>query len=441
MPGRSGTHTARDPNASGTTGLQEAGELYLPRGSFLGRLLSLSLAHQGMETAKYGNTVGQAVEGALRAFGQPLGAEAVEQAASRLLELTPAQRRISLAHRHPSSAILILRRLLLAGYGFRHAEPRRYLEAATVAVHLAARLPARGPHRPIIEDLRSEAWAHLANAWRIQEDLPATERAFTSAEAHLDRGTGDIQLLAKELAFKASLRRDQGRLEEAQALLREAIALYESLGEACLAAQERMSLGIVSMRMGEISTAAGLVRTATHAIPATEEPAFALGALHNLALCAAEAGSIQRALDLLTSLVPLYAASGDTVLQVRVGWVAGRILAHKEDWEGAACAFELVRREFTHRGLFFDAALAGLELALAYLHVGRVAEVKGLALEMVPVFEAQQIPREASAALLLFVAAARREALTVEDVAQLVADLKGRLAPPGRRGAQGRFVA
>ncbi len=394
-----------------------------------------------METANYGESVRRAKEGALSAVGCPLGAEAVEEAAARLLRLTPAQQRMSLSGRRPSNAILVLRRLLRDGYQSRHSLPSQYHAAAAAAARLAARLPSRGPYRRVIEDLRAEAWAHLGNTRRIAEDLPAADRAFARAELHRDRGTDDLHLRAGILRLKAPLRRDQSRLADALAALAEAVALYTVLQEGRLAARAKLNLGLVYLYSGDPAAAYPLTVQAAQAVSPGDDPAFALGALHNLALCVAEAGRIQRALGLFTGLLPLYAASGDRVLQVRVAWVIGRVLAHQKDWKAAAEAFDLVRTEFTNRGLAFDAALAGLELALAHLQLGRTAEVRALAEEMLPVFVAQQIPREASAALLLFVEAARREALSADAVARLVADLKGRLAPAGRRGSQGRFIA
>ena len=68
-----------------------------------------------------------------------------------------------------------------------------------------------------------------------------------------------------------------------------------------------------------------------------------------------------------------------------------------------------VREGFLEWGSGYDAALAALDLALLYADEGRSAEMRRLARAMAPVFRAQDVHREALAALLLFVEAAGRE--------------------------------
>ncbi|HYX24555.1 MAG TPA: hypothetical protein VFC23_10425, partial [Thermoanaerobaculia bacterium] len=101
--------------------------------------------------------------------------------------------------------------------------------------------------------------------------------------------------------------------------------------------------------------------------------------------------------------------------------------------ERARTAFEEVRREFTERGMGYDTALVSLELAALDLEDGRTAEVKELAREMVTVFRAQEVQREALAALLLFRRAALKERATAE-LARDVAEFLNRLRhEPGLR--------
>ncbi len=80
--------------------------------------------------------------------------------------------------------------------------------------------------------------------------------------------------------------------------------------------------------------------------------------------------------------------------------------------------------------------LAGLDLALLYVHQDRTAEVKRLAEEMVPIFMAQDVHREATAALLLFQEAARREAVSAAMLTELLAYLR-RVETRGQEGAVG----
>ena len=70
-----------------------------------------------------------------------------------------------------------------------------------------------------------------------------------------------------------------------------------------------------------------------------------------------------------------------------------------------------------------------LDLAALYLETGRTAEVKHLALEVVPQFAVQQIHSDALAAIALFEQAARKERATlalVHEVASKVRDCQSR---------------
>jgi hypothetical protein len=71
----------------------------------------------------------------------------------------------------------------------------------------------------------------------------------------------------------------------------------------------------------------------------------------------------------------------------------------------------------------YDAALVTMEMAVFHLQAGRTGEVKRLAREMKPIFDAEGVHREALAALQLFREAAEREAATVAMTRRIVAYL------------------
>jgi len=75
---------------------------------------------------------------------------------------------------------------------------------------------------------------------------------------------------------------------------------------------------------------------------------------------------------------------------------------------------EYVVEQLVARGIAFDSARACLDLAQLYLRQERSAEVKRLAGQMVAIFKAQEVPREALAAVILFQQAADQEKATVE---------------------------
>ena len=82
------------------------------------------------------------------------------------------------------------------------------------------------------------------------------------------------------------------------------------------------------------------------------------------------------------------------------------------------------REGFISQGIGYDAAMVSLDLAVLYLRQGRTAEVRQLAEEMLPLFEAQDVHREALATLSLFLEAARQDQLTVDMALEAAASLR-----------------
>jgi hypothetical protein len=77
----------------------------------------------------------------------------------------------------------------------------------------------------------------------------------------------------------------------------------------------------------------------------------------------------------------------------------------------------------------YDFALVSLELSALWLEDGRTGEVEALAQQMVWIFCAQGIPREALAALRIFSDAAEKRELTTEMITSLAESLH-RATPP-----------
>jgi len=81
----------------------------------------------------------------------------------------------------------------------------------------------------------------------------------------------------------------------------------------------------------------------------------------------------------------------------------------------------------------FDAALVTLELTELYARKGCTEEVKALSLEMAGIFQAQDVPREALAALLFFQRAAQRERATAKLAREIATFLQQLRANPELR--------
>lgn len=130
---------------------------------------------------------------------------------------------------------------------------------------------------------------------------------------------------------------------------------------------------------------------------------------------------------------PLYRRFPEPWTQLRLLWLRGDIAAGRGDLAAAEQAYRETRDGFTAHQMGYDAAMVSLDLAILYLKDGRAAEVQRLAEEMLPIFQAQTVHREALAALRLFQEAARRQELTVEKALEVAAYLRQARAEPSLR--------
>jgi hypothetical protein len=175
------------------------------------------------------------------------------------------------------------------------------------------------------------------------------------------------------------------------------------------------------------------VRDAVKKLPPDAEPRLYLCGRHNLGFYLTEAGEYTQAADLLAQDEDLYRQFPDAWTQLRRSWLRARIAAGLGDRATAETTFRTVRDGFLAQGIGYDAAMVSLELAGLFLRQGRTADVKRLAEEMIPIFEAQDVHREAAAALLLFQEAARQEAVTATMLRELTDYLRNARNDPSLR--------
>ena len=91
---------------------------------------------------------------------------------------------------------------------------------------------------------------------------------------------------------------------------------------------------------------------------------------------------------------------------------------------GSATTAASRRSSSPRPGRWYDAAIVSLDLAILYLRQERTADVRQLAEEILPVFQIQDVHREAVAAIALFQEAARQDQLTLDKARQVAALLR-----------------
>jgi tetratricopeptide (TPR) repeat protein len=254
----------------------------------------------------------------------------------------------------------------------------------------------------------------MANARRVQGDLPGADEGFLHSDRLLETGIlANLELLdaTRPLDLKASLRRYQGSFAEALDLLEKALKVNGSAE-----AQGRILINKANTfeLMGDSEAAIAELRQATILLRDSKESRLPWTALYTLTVNLWQLGRFAEAEELLPEVRKRAIAIGNELDLIRTRWVEGGVAAGLGRREQALTALEEVRLYFNKNRIAYDAALASLELAVLYLEEGRTAETRTLSEEMFWIFKAQGVHQEALAALRLFAEAAQKEEATAE---------------------------
>jgi tetratricopeptide (TPR) repeat protein len=334
-----------------------------------------------------------------------------------LLTLPPEDRASRLARARSRFRSPGLVRLLLD-------ESRRRLPGQPAeALHfaeLAWKVANRNPGMPEFYELYVLATATMANACRAQDQNSRAEELFALSRQIMDKhGVTAPAVIARVDDLVGSLRKDQRRFPEAERLLKRAAVLYRLVRSSEDHARVLVKLADTYSARGSLGPAIETIQTALGLLGPESDPPLRLCAYYNLAFYLVAAGRLDEASDQLEADEPLYRSFPEPWAQLRLLWLQGDIAAGKGDLATAERFYRETREGFIVHHMGYDAAMVSLDLAILYLQTGRLADVQQLAEEMVAIFQAQDVNREALAALRLFQEAARRQELTVEKVREL----------------------
>jgi tetratricopeptide (TPR) repeat protein len=307
----------------------------------------------------------------------------------------------------------VYERLLDRSWELRTTARAQAEELARLALHLSSRLDESLYRSDLIEDLRARAWSYLGNLRRIGGDMEGAESAFRSAYDHLKRGSREPVERALYLDLKASLRGDQHRLEEASTLQRRAIDIFLHYGDEHRAGAGLINLAAFHTSAGEIEAAIPLLQQALELIDTRDERSV-LCVWNNLIDDMATLGRFIEAQGLYRQARPLYRKNREIDLDLRRLWVKAKIERGLGQIESAEALLLTAQAGFLGADRPFDAALVSLELALMYAEQHRVAELKKLAAQLVPIFSARHVHCEALAALTFLTQALEAERLSAE---------------------------
>ena len=308
--------------------------------------------------------------------------------------------------------------------------PEQALELANLAVLIAERVRGEENWRA---QLLGFCWAHVANARRVANDFAGADAAFSRAwDLWRVAGPRTASLLPewRLLDLEASLRREQQRFPEALECLER--AHIATKGDPMRSGRILLKKEHVLNEMGEAERALSTLAEAAPLIEASGDRYLLFVLRFKIVGLLCQLGQVTEAALLLPKVWEAAHGQAREVDLVRLVWLEARIAAGQGRKDEAMSALTQVQREFTTRGLPYDAARASLELAELWLEAGRTNEVRELAHTMTWIFTAHGIRREAIAALQLFQTAARQETATVDLARSVLAELlrTSRSAPP-----------
>lgn len=293
-------------------------------------------------------------------------------------------------------------------------KPPVALELAELAVFVARHVPDVDGWR---DRLAGWCTAFLGNAQKAANDVPLAAGTFTEALRLWGRGKDEAGLLSEAylLDMEASLRRAQGLFPKAMELHDKArkMARPEEVGIILL------NKGFTLQEQGNPGAALETFEEAAELIDSVRQPRLRCVLRFNQAASACRLGRAEEAVALVDEVQSLAERLRNDVDLIKTAWLRANVDAGLGKRQQALLALEQVRRDFASRKLPYDCAQVSLDVALLYREEGRFAEIQALAQEMLNIFEAQAVHREAMAAVILFQEAAQKKRVTADFMRRL----------------------
>jgi tetratricopeptide (TPR) repeat protein len=263
---------------------------------------------------------------------------------------------------------------------------------------LEASAPFLGPQ---VQDLRTQAWACAGNAHRLNSNFDAAERAFLRAEAawSIPRPTRSRVTEAELLAYKAALRQDQSRLEEAIELSDQAIPILQGLQRVRVLAQTLILRAGLSWQIGKVENAFRDLFEAQDLLDGEDPPMLTLMTFAGLILLLTQRQRLQEAAEALQKAKMLCSRLKSPLARHRLTWVEGLLMQESKNLNEAERLIRQARNGFLRRSESAYVMLTSLDLAHLCLQQKRGQEAQCLVTEVLPLLEAMKVKPQTLAAL------------------------------------------
>ncbi|MES1245717.1 MAG: hypothetical protein ABUT39_29190 [Acidobacteriota bacterium] len=309
--------------------------------------------------------------------------------------------------------------------------PTRALELAELAVAAARQVALDVPGSESFRS-RLEGWAlgFVANAKRvIGSDLPGAGRTWIDVWRLWRAGEDSARLLSEAylLDMEASLRRAQRELPVALKLHERALELAQPEETGIILLNQAVTREESDDPKGALQS----LERAALVIDGERRPRLRWSLRFNQASSLCVLGRAQEAVPLVEEARLLAERLRNEIDLIRTVWLDAKCLVGLGKREEALIRLGQVRRSFEAHP--FDYALASLDMATLYREEGRFSEIKALSGSILKIFKAQNVHREALAAVILFHEAAEKERVSVELVRRLQNFLAKARTNPGLR--------
>lgn len=285
-------------------------------------------------------------------------------------------------------SVLVLEALLDKAREAQPSSPARSDALAGLAADLAAHL-YKGDFEEEQESalLQAKVFNLSGNARRLLGNWNGAETALGGAAYSLAFTAEQSWEGSTLCRYLGLLRWEQGRLDEAEALLRQAARSFGEMEAPHEEAASRVLLGLLSLERDRAGKAVLLLQ-AGRAELSLDTSWLTVRAGLGLALGLACVGHAGRAYEILQETSRHYPAITDEREVVRLPWLEGRVAARLGNGE-AESLLEMARRHLMAEHSLADVTLCSLDLASLLMEDGRMSEVPRLLQEIEESFQGE----------------------------------------------------
>ncbi len=289
--------------------------------------------------------------------------------------------------------------LLTRSRALRHEDPAGMVTLARWAVMAVRSLAKEGFGTRAMADFHCRAWAELANAHRVADNVDSAEHAMNLAQDYYCKGTQNDVLTARFLTLQASLHGDLRQFELASAALDVVAMIHRRHGDNHLASRALIKKGLYVGYAGRSEEALKVTREGMALIDREQDAGLYFAAVQNEARALKDCGRLREARAVLWANLQHQDDAGGRLNLLKLRWLEGEINVGLGELERAGRSFLLVKQGFEEAGMIYTASVASLDLAALWLQQDRAFEARALACEAAEVFLSLRIHREAMMAV------------------------------------------